>query len=87
MTEQEIFDEYMRLCNLQNRYGRNNSKGFSSSDSICDQVYTLMDKMRDIGLKENKTVGRYFRNWFFICKDRTFSICVYANGYMELRWG
>jgi hypothetical protein len=88
MTEQEIFAEYMRLCDLQEQgSGRHNSKGFFPGDSVCDQVYQLMGKMREAGLKESETSASYFINWFFKCKYQTFSICVYGDGWMELRWG
>jgi hypothetical protein len=85
MEEQEIYDTYMHLCGMQ-REG-NGSKGFIPTDSICDSVYWLMDKMREAGLKEDRSAGSYFINWFFRCMDRTFSICVYSDGWMELRWG
>jgi hypothetical protein len=86
MEEQEIFDEYMRLCDLQEKDSKRNSKGFSPSDSAYNHVHLLMHKMRTAGLKVETTVGFSFHNWFFRCKDRTFSICVYNDGWMELRW-
>ena len=84
-NEQECWDEFMRLIDLQKKY--NDGKCFLPTDSIQDRVMAFMDEMREAGLEENKQSGSYFRNWFFRCQGRLFSICKYSNGKMELRWG
>jgi hypothetical protein len=99
--ELEFFDEYMKLCDLQTKNEKHQGRGFLPEDSIRDQVFLLIARIKEAGLKEEETSGSYFRNWFFKCHGkikglenipdaiqyRTFSICVYSDGFMELRWG
>jgi hypothetical protein len=87
MTEQECFDEYMMFCDLQTKDNRFGSKGFGIGDSAYNDVLLFIDKMNAMGLPKNVTSTDKFRNYFFKCSGRTFSICIYANGFMELRWG
>jgi hypothetical protein len=84
-TEQEFWDEYMKLLDAQ--VGDGVGKHFKADDPMQSIVYQFMKEMNEAGLEQKGTNCPRFTNRFFSCKGRTFSICKYANGKMELRWG
>ena len=100
-TEQECWDEFMRLIDLQPKNVHRNTRCFTSPDQNIYCVLSLVDEMRKIGLKQQVQESAIFKNYFFRCKhtikhsdcgedvaeSRTLSICIYFAGWVELRWG
>jgi len=102
-TEQDFFDEYMRLVGLQdyNENARGGSKGFIFGRKEFDEVLALMVEMEEANLNQKYSLNKNFRNYFFKCKHKDkhpdtdeeieisniFSICIFNGFWMELRWG
>jgi hypothetical protein len=95
-TEQEFFDEFMRLMDFQKKSEFRDSKGFEPKDEHYKEVLALINDMEEAGFGQNHNFNLRFKNYFFKCGNklssgkvdtRTFSICIYISGWMELRWG
>jgi len=102
-TEQEFFDEYMRLVDLQdyNPNNRGGSKGFIYGRKAFDEVLALIVEMEEANLNLKHNLNKNFKNYFFKCKNKykhpdtdeeieisnVFSICIFNGFWMELRWG
>jgi hypothetical protein len=88
ITEQEAWDEYANLFDLQEERILYQSNGIEPSRIIERAlVFDFIKRMKEAGFLYVENIQPKFKNWFFKCKGRTFSICVYRDGWMELRWG
>jgi hypothetical protein len=88
ITEQEAWDEYMKLLDLQEKSLLFQSKGIELSRTDDRAlVFDFVTRMKEAGFLRLENIQPEFTNWFFYCKGRRFSICQYTNGFLELRWG
>jgi hypothetical protein len=86
VTEQTLWDEYMNLVALQIKISGKGT-GFEKKDSNREKVWDWKRRADQARLADGMHMGKEFENWFFKCKGRNFSICEYADGWLELRWG
>jgi hypothetical protein len=87
ITEQEAWDEYKKLMDLQEKSILHQSKGIESSKiNDCKLVTDFVTRMKEAGFLylENKRLG--VTNWFFSCNGRLFVISQDSSGFLELRW-
>ncbi|GHV78583.1 hypothetical protein AGMMS49944_03740 [Spirochaetia bacterium] len=86
LTDQECWDEFMRLLDLQESI-EGGGKGFLLDSPRKDEVKKFMKVMDSSGIEHSCNKQPSFTNWFYKCKGRSFSIVEYRLGWMELRWG
>jgi hypothetical protein len=84
-TEQEFWDEFEQLLDAQE--GESGSRHIKLFNPLRSSVFRFMKEMNEAGFEKEGTVQPNFTNRFFSCLGRTISICSFANGRMELRWG
>jgi hypothetical protein len=71
ITEQEAWDEHMKLMDLQAESILHQSKGIESSGIDRILVFDFVNRMKESGFLESENIQPGFRNWFFRCKIRS----------------